>query len=251
MGKPTFSVIIPTLNEEVYLPKLLGSLVDQTKKNFEVIVVDGASTDETVEVVRSFGKKIPKLTIIKSKKANLPLQRNLGGKKAVGEWLVFVDADAILLPTFFDRVEQFIERENPRLFTSWSRPDSEVAADALLSLLANMLIEGSIIFHRALSPGSLTIVHRDEFRKISGYNESLSFAEDYDFGQRLIATGIELKVLRETLYVWSLRRLRKEGKLKMLQFYTTLALRTLITKKPPKGVRSYIMGGHLYEKEKP
>lgn len=244
-----FSVIIPTLNEEAYLPRLLASLIAQTQKDFEVVVVDGSSEDKTVEVAKSFSKKIPRLTIVESKRASLPLQRNLGGRKAVGQWFVFVDADSVLLPTFFDRVEQFIEKERPRLFTTWSRPDSEGASDALLALIANMLIEGAIVFHRALSPGPLTIVHRDEFEKIGGYNESLSFGEDYNFGQRLVATGVEMKVLREALYVWSLRRFRKEGKLKMLQLYTTLVLRTFITKKPPKEVRSYMMGGYLYEKK--
>jgi glycosyltransferase involved in cell wall biosynthesis len=74
------SIVIPALNEEHFLPHLLTSLTKQTKSDFEVIVVDGSSTDRTVEVARSFGTKLPKLEVIVSQKASLPLQRNLGAR---------------------------------------------------------------------------------------------------------------------------------------------------------------------------
>lgn len=100
MQKPLFSVIIPALNEEKFLPTLLDSLVRQTKKNFEVIVVDGKSKDQTVKVARLYSKKIAHLQVIVSSKANLPFQRNLGASKAQGDWLVFADADGKFLPYF-------------------------------------------------------------------------------------------------------------------------------------------------------
>src|SRR5258706_4031142 len=90
-----FSVVIPALNEEKFLPKLLASLAAQTVKDFEVVVVDGSSKDKTVTVARSFAKKLPKLQVVVSKVASLPLQRNLGAKKTTGEWLIFIDADSV------------------------------------------------------------------------------------------------------------------------------------------------------------
>jgi len=72
--KPYFSIIIPTLNEERYLPKLLEDLLNQTEKNFEVIVVDGKSTDKTIDVCKHFMKNIPSKIIISNKRnvANFP-----------------------------------------------------------------------------------------------------------------------------------------------------------------------------------
>jgi len=55
---PTFSVIIPTLNEEKFLPNLLRSLADQSKKDFEVIVVDDCSKDKTRTIAKSYGHKV-------------------------------------------------------------------------------------------------------------------------------------------------------------------------------------------------
>src|SRR5690348_11138372 len=99
-----YSIIIPALNEEKFLPNLLTSLASQTKKDFEVIVVDGSSKDKTVSRARSFHKTVPGLRVVISKIASLPLQRNIGAKAAKGEWLIFVDADSILLPYFIERI---------------------------------------------------------------------------------------------------------------------------------------------------
>lgn len=64
MVAPRFSVIIPTLNEEKFLPNLLTSLSEQTEESFEVIVVDGKSKDKTVAVAESFKKKLPLRVIV-------------------------------------------------------------------------------------------------------------------------------------------------------------------------------------------
>src|SRR6266480_923896 len=87
-----FSIIIPTLNEEHYLPKLLTDLQKQTQQNFEVIVVDGKSEDNTKEQAISFAKKLP-LKFIETPTRNVSHQRNLGAKHALGAYLFFLDAD--------------------------------------------------------------------------------------------------------------------------------------------------------------
>ncbi len=241
------SLIIPALNEEKFLPHLLTSLTKQTKQDFEVVVVDGSSKDCTVEAAQSFYPKLPALKVIVSEKAGLPLQRNLGARATSGEWLVFIDADSVMLPYFVERTEWFIEKQRPVLFTSWFRPDSETSGDALFTLIANSFVEGSIHFHRPIAPGPLTAVRRDTFEMVGGYNESLTFGEDYDLTRRIAERGIALQMLRETLYEYSLRRVRREGKLRFMGLYAIAALRVLLTKKNLKHVPSYIMGGHLYE----
>lgn len=246
MEKPKFSVIIPALNEEKFLPKLLASLTLQTNRNFEVIVVDGSSKDRTVAVAKKYSSKLPALTVEVSLHPSLPLQRNIGARKARGEWFVFVDADSILFPYFIERVDRYIREEKPELFTTWFRPDSEKTADALVTLLANMTIESSMTIKRPFAPGPLTIVAREVFERVGGYDEELTFGEDMDFSRRVVERGYTLKILRDTLCVWSLRRFRKEGKLKVMQAYAKAVFSVLFTKKAPRQMSGYIMGGHLY-----
>lgn len=246
MRKPLFSVIIPTLNEEKYLPKLLDSLVLQTKKNFEVIVVDGKSKDATVQVANHYAETLPSLVVCASQKRSLPHQRNVGASSAAGEWLVFVDADGTFLPNFIERCEAFIQRHAPTVFTTWFMPDSFVSGDALFTLVTNITLEMSLVVKRQLTPGPLTIVSRRAFDTVLGYDENHAFNEDVDFGLRLGKAGFTLSILRETLCVYSLRRFRKQGKLKVIQQYVTAGLVALFTNSALKKMPGYIMGGHLY-----
>lgn len=249
MKSPKFSIIIPTLNEEKFLPKLLDSLVRQTRKDFEVVVVDGSSKDKTVAVTRSFTRKLPKLQVIVSHQASLPLQRNLGAKEAKGQWLVFVDADSVLMPYFVNRLSVFIQKTSPKWFTTWCLPDSDTVNDAIYTLLANIFWESMFIIKRPAAPGPLNCILRDLFRTVGGYDETQAFNEDVEFGLRLAKHGATLTFLRETLYVWSMRRIRREGKMKLLNQYIVAMIPILLFNRPFKAMPGYIMGGHIYGKK--
>src|SRR3990170_1980898 len=94
-----FSIIIPTLNEEKYLPKLLTNLKNQKEKNFEVIITDGASSDKTKQTTIAFEQKFPLKFFIHEKK-NVSYQRNFGARIAKGSYLVFLDADTGIKANF-------------------------------------------------------------------------------------------------------------------------------------------------------
>jgi glycosyltransferase involved in cell wall biosynthesis len=237
-----YSVIIPTLNEEKFLPNLLESLAHQTDKNFEVIVVDGSSKDKTVAIAKSFASKLPKLHVI-STKACLPMQRNTGAAAAKGEWLVFVDADSILMPYFFERVTKFIAQEKPSVFTTWFQSDSSVNKDAIFTLLSNAFIESMLFIKRPFPQGPLACFRRDIFTKIGGYDETHKYHEDIDLGLRLKKNGIPFSILRETLFVWSLRRFRREGTSKVMQQYILSILPVIFFSRSVKSMPGYVMGG--------
>lgn len=250
LKRPLFSVIIPTLNEERFLPLLLASLTKQTKKSFEVIVVDGASRDKTVELARSYASKLPSLEVVVSRKAGLPLQRNLGAVKAKGEWLIFVDADSILLPYAMDRLKAFIDEEHPKVFSTWAKPDSSVINDALLTLLVNIYWEATVLMKRPVAPGPFTVISADTFREVGGYDEGHAYNEDVDLGLRLAAKGYMLAMLRESIYVWSMRRIRRESKAKIINQYILSVLPILVFKRPFRHMPGYVMGGQMYNKKK-
>lgn len=88
VNHPKTSVVIPTLNEEKYIAKSLVSFKKQTYKNFEIIVVDGGSTDNTLSIAKKFGAKVVRLT-----NSNICQARQEGLEKATGEIVVGADAD--------------------------------------------------------------------------------------------------------------------------------------------------------------
>jgi glycosyltransferase involved in cell wall biosynthesis len=253
MKRPMFSVIIPTLNEEKFLPNLLDSLSKQSFKDFEVIVVDGNSSDKTILRANGFLSTLPKFQIINSQKASLPLQRNIGARHAKGEWLLFNDADNILLPYCLERCYSTIQKninKQHTFYTSWFAPDSETSGDAILDILSIMFIESAKRVHRQIAPGPFALIKHDVFTKIGGYDETRGYGEDQEISMRLYEHGYQLNFIRETLYVYSLRRFRKHGTLKILHTYLIGGIITLLTKRAPKNFAGYIMGGHLYEKPK-
>ena len=244
------SIIIPALNEEKYLPALLTSLSKQTSRNFEVIVVDGKSKDKTVSVAQSFASSLPYLRVIVADHANLPYQRNVGTEQAAGDWYVFLDADNVMLSHAIERIICYVEEQKPSLFTSWSRPDSENPNDAIVALIANILFEGSILFKRPFSPGPFTGVSRSVFDVVGGFTAELSWGEDADFSNKVGKAGYDFTVIHETLYIWSLRRFRKDGKAKIFQQYAKAVFYALFTNKALTKMPGYIMGGQAYGKKK-
>ena len=250
MGKPFFSVIIPALNEEKFLPKLLESLSHQHVTDFEVIVVDGKSKDKTVAVASTYIGKVPNLSIVVADHASLPYQRNVGAEKATGRWLVFIDADTVLYSYSLERLHTYLSISDESFFTTWFSPDSDDINDVRLTLFAIFFIELSKTVKRAVSPGSFTVVKQSAFTTINGYDVEHPFLEDQDFSRRMASAGFDLSIIRESLYVWSLRRYRKEGTAKVLQAYTRSILPVLFSKKVPKHMKGYEMGGQIFSRKK-
>ncbi len=91
---PLVSVIIPTYNYAGYLPRAIGSCLDQTYRNLEVIVVDDGSTDNTATVASEFGNRI---VYVRQENQGVSAARNTGLGRAKGEYIAFLDADDVLL----------------------------------------------------------------------------------------------------------------------------------------------------------
>lgn len=122
MSSPFFSIVIPTLNEAQFLPHLLNSLTYQTERDFEVLVVDGQSRDATVEKAMQFQEKLS-LKILHSPEAQLSLLRNRGGKVALGQYLIFLDADTYLPPDFISQIHQIINSRKSVFLSVWLTAD--------------------------------------------------------------------------------------------------------------------------------
>ena len=243
------SIVIPTLNEEKFLPKLLTSLVEQTDKNFEVIVVDGKSKDKTVEVARSFTGKIPRLCVVQSNTRGVSYQKNLGAEKAGGEWILFIDADAILYPYTLDRVRSYIATQHTEFFTPWFSPDASNSSDVSVSLLAIGMYEGGLMMKKPLA-AVFVGVRKERFFEAGKFDETRTFGEDYDLTQKLEKMGVPLFILRETLYIQSFRRYREKGRMQFLQAYAKGIISVLFTSQSPRNIEGYEFGGHIYKQKK-
>jgi glycosyltransferase involved in cell wall biosynthesis len=112
---PFFSIIIPTYNRAALIDKTLISALNQSYPNFEIIVVDDGSTDNTEEVVNKFSD--PKLKYYKKENAERGAARNYGMDKATGRYVTFLDSDDYYYPWYLSHAYDSINRFNfPEFF---------------------------------------------------------------------------------------------------------------------------------------
>ncbi len=196
------SVVIPTLNESAYLPRLLRALREQRFPPQEVIVADAGSTDNTVAIAQEWGARV----VV----GGLPaVGRNAGARHAGGEYLLFLDADVVPGPFFLQRTLAEMEARRLDVATALYQPLEEEPLYALLTELANLylLIMAPISPH---APGFCIFIRRSLHEQIGGFDESLVMSEDHDYVRRAARWG-RFGILRQERLKVSMRRLEKEG----------------------------------------
>jgi glycosyltransferase involved in cell wall biosynthesis len=211
----SFSICIPTLNEEKYIGGILGCLEKQTYKDFEVIVVDGNSKDKTKEEVLKFSGKYP-LSFIESPERGVSFQRNYAAKKAKNDYLIFFDADVMIEDDFLQRIHEVIEETNVDILTAWGKPISDRPIDEFIYLFVNIFMLEMI---KKTNPGAIGVficVKKSSFEKIGGFRENVNFGEDYDLAKRLHESGFTYTLLKNPKVHVSVRRFDKEGRLNMI-----------------------------------
>ena len=105
---PLVSVIIPVYNAEKYIAKCINSLIEQTLQNFEVIVVNDGSTDNTPDILKELAKEDSRIIVINQSNQKQGAARNRGLEIAKGKYITFVDADDWLDLDYLERMYQAI-----------------------------------------------------------------------------------------------------------------------------------------------
>ena len=194
--KPFFSIIIPTLNEEKFLPGILKDLEKQKEKNFETIVVDSFSTDKTKQIALSFSKSL-RLRFKQHREKKVAAQRNNGAGLAKGGYLIFFDADVRVSPSFTKRAKRIVVKRKGLMFLPYVSPDNEHKQYEPLFDLVNLLVELSQNLPKKFSLGGTMIIENDFFKLIGGFNEKLFISEDHELLQRASRWGIRVKFIKE------------------------------------------------------
>ncbi len=246
--KPFFSIVIPSLNEEKYLPQLLNDLAKQSFTNFEVIHVDGSSDDKTVEVAQQFSSAFSvKSFVVKIR--NVAYQRNFGGKKAKSEWIIFMDADNRIKKDFLTEIFQQLEQlPDTEAFSCFLDIASRNILQKKLVELMNTGMEMSCKI-KPLTLGSLIGARREVLTKVQ-FQENLKMSEDCQFVSDIIASNYKFQFLRKPRYAASMRRFEKDGSLKFIWEHTWSFVVYLSGHRLTKLLPEYEMGGGHYQKKK-
>lgn len=186
------SVIIPTLNEENYLPKLLKSL-QNIPFPLDVIVVDGMSEDNTIHVVEMFKRHFSgdsSLTLIRSDRRGISHQRNLGAEVAKHDVFIFCDADIVFpSPVVLEDLVGLFMKNQYSIAAPFLRPIEKGFELIFLFRLLNMIQRIILLFGKPYFPGACLLTTRQIFHQAGGFDRAILLAEDVDYSIRAAKLG--------------------------------------------------------------
>jgi teichuronic acid biosynthesis glycosyltransferase TuaG len=196
---PTFTVVMPAYNAASTIQQAIRSVLAQTRPDFELIVVDDGSTDETAERIRVF-ESDARIEIISQRNLGLAAARNIAIERARGRFVSMLDSDDLWLPSFLEVMAEVLDREPEAGFAytdAWvledstrriHRPSAMAYQDPpdppprdARGFLAE-LVQRNFVF-------TSTTVRRSALEEVGGYRESLIASEDYELWLRIVARG--------------------------------------------------------------
>ena len=196
------SIVLPVYNGERYLAESIQSVLGQTYKNWELIIVNDCSTDDSVAIIESFAQKDPRIRIVhNATNLKLPNSLNAGFALSQGEYLTWTSDDNRFRPRALERMVDFLD-EKPSVslvYTDFTRISSE--GEVLKKEIAapmNELIQSVVV-------GACFLYKRSLYKALGDYKADLFLAEDYEYWLRA-SLSFELAPLNEDLYEYRMHQ---------------------------------------------
>ncbi|KKP77930.1 MAG: Glycosyl transferase family 2 [candidate division WS6 bacterium GW2011_GWF1_35_23] len=221
MKNPRISVIIPAYNRAHTLDRAVQSVINQTYTNWELIIVDDASTDDTENLVKKYiDEKIKYYRNSVNKQKSY--SRNRGVKVSVGEYVAFLDSDDEWLPEKLERQISSLEDKYVGCFTGAYKVLGEkkiarhpvIKESLLLDILKNRI---------SISMGSTCLVKKDIFERVGGFREEMTVNEDLELAIRLCSGNSFTLISEPLINIYDVDKPRKaerveEAKEKLLKY---------------------------------
>jgi len=199
------SILIPCHNAERWMRECIESALSQTHADCEVIVVDDGSTDNSLDVIRSFGDQI-RFESGPNRGGNLARNRLL--ELATGEWLQYLDADDFLLP---EKIARQLAAATSETDAVYSRVliQTHLDEDSTESCESDLAVDGGVLeqwIRWQLAQTGAVLWRKDALVRIGGWNEQYQCCQDNELTMRAIQHGLNLQYCNEVdaVYrIWS------------------------------------------------
>ncbi|MGY2002819.1 glycosyltransferase family 2 protein [Blastococcus sp. SYSU DS1024] len=187
--------MVPAKNEERAIGPCIESILRQSYEDFELIVVDGASTDATVDVVRSFGERDPRVTLISNPLGIIPVSLNMALQEARGRWFIRVDAHAAIPRDYIARLVGHLSTGACQAAGGRKQGIGRTSAGiAIARVMDSKFGVGGSTYHHGDRLQTVTHVpfgayDTDFIRRLGGWNESLRVNQDFELDFRVVRNG--------------------------------------------------------------
>src|SRR5215475_137487 len=199
----SISVVIPAYNAAQFLPATLESVLGQTLKPSEVLVIDDGSTDDTAALAEAFG---PPVRVIRRSNGGQALARNLGVAEAAGDWIAFIDADDLWNKYKLEK-QMRVLAANPEASLCYSaRVHFEQDEEELRPVLHIPVppaegIRQALYRNTTFLPSSV-VIRRSTFLESGGFDPQYAVVEDWDLWLRLLHSGVIFAGVQEELMLY-------------------------------------------------
>ena len=199
--KDVISVIIPAYNAEKFIDRSLSSVLNQTYNNIEIIVVNDGSSDSTQAIVKDFQKNNGNIVLINKDNGGVSSARNLGIENAKGEYVVFLDADDVLLPDSLETMLRIIHESNADIVStlvslSETEKCSEVVVWDTETAIMNVIKD-----HPATYTACGKLYKTEKIRNIK-FPINAKFGEDCYFIFLCIINKLKIAICNTTTYIY-------------------------------------------------
>ena len=204
LKQPLISVVVPVFNVEKYLKKNLDSIISQTYKNLQIILVNDGSTDNSAAICAKYLKKDSRIELIEQENAGLSAARNAGIEKAKGEYLAFVDSDDSIDADYFEYLYKLIAENDADMSICGIRESFENGKERILSEGYNdkNLSQADCLKHMLLEQGYNCSAYAKLYKRelwndieypYAKHYEDLGTTYEYVLRSHKIAYGAEAK----------------------------------------------------------
>jgi glycosyltransferase involved in cell wall biosynthesis len=201
---PKVSVIVPCFNLESYLPDALNSVLAQTFPDWECIIVDDGSKDNSCEVAKDYIVKDSRFRLFTQENAGVSFARNRGVRESGGEYLLFLDADDILLPDYMAKAVAILDRDQSIKVVSGQAQQFGKGVHTRKMTLPPFSME-QLIAQNCLYVTSF--VRREVFDTAGGFCKDFPFGwEDWDFWLSALKEDGDAIVLPEIVFRYRQRK---------------------------------------------
>ena len=230
-----FSIIIPCYNQAHFLPECLDSLLQQSFSDWEAIVVNDGSMDNTNEVATQFITRDSRIKLIEKKNGGLSSARNCGLENINGQRIIFLDADDLLYPkclkTIADFSNQCDEFDLIQYGYSYVKEDGKTILGHTKASRKDVLIPE--IFKSNLGPCHSICISKNLVEAAGSFDETLKSVEDWDFWTRAVKAGGKQKIIPDILVYYRYSK----NSMSRNPFVMFDALKTVIDRGPKKDNR--------------
>jgi GT2 family glycosyltransferase len=186
---PFFSIIVPTYNQARYLGAALDSLIFQTDRDWEAVVVNDGSTDETSDVLGMYAQRDKRIRAFHKKNGGVGSALNEGLRHAQGQWICWLSSDDMFDERKLETHREWIERHpDCRFFFTYFRllreATGEMSDHDLWGPLPPREFQIIGLFYRNYISGISICISREAWREVGFFDESLRYGQDYDMWLR-------------------------------------------------------------------